>query len=227
MTEKDATTEAANQAPETPPPPPVKSAQSSSSLPVLLSILAVLLAIVALAASLLGSGKIQVKRVDSAVNNRLGALENRLSHLESSLASERHDLMQAKLARLLTEVRDIAKLGDTKAKQEISRVENILSSLSTEPATRVKARVDLEHTGPVAKTVEPASPKTGNPQTETTQQTPQPETTQPASEQTNVGNQASSKPDNTEAKPALEEENAATPDTGEDTGAASPATTEK
>ena len=112
-------------------------------LPLGLSLLALVLAAVALGMQARGGKPTAAPRIDVAA--RLQAVEARLQHLEARLASERRERMQARLDRLLAEMRDLSSLADAKAKREIGKAAAILSRLTAGPATRVKARVDLEH----------------------------------------------------------------------------------
>ncbi len=233
MTEKDATTESTEQQRET--QPPSRSGQSMS-LSMLLSILAVLLAAFALVSTLAGNKHMNAQRVNPATSSRLGALEGRVNHMEALMATDRRGMMQAQVKKLLYNVRELSRLGDAKTKVEISKVENILRRLTTAPATKVKARVDMKSTEQPVETNKTATPATSaaieKPQPANTERPRETEATQPESVQPDTEKQAPPQTAATEtpaapAAPAGKTENKPAPDTEENAAAAPPAPEKK
>jgi len=143
MPEKKDTIEVTNeqtseaQAPASPPP------ARSSSMAILLSSLALLLAAFALAATLISNKNMGTRQPLTDIQGKLNTIENRVDKVEASMATNKRDMVQAELKKMLLNLREMSQLGDNETKSEISKAEAILKRLSS-PKTRVKAKVDLQ-----------------------------------------------------------------------------------
>ncbi len=145
MPDTDSTEKTAEQEQKAQPPATQKPARASS-VPILLSSLALLLAVFALAATLIGSKNMGVRQPLDDIKAELSAMESRVDHVESLIATDKRGLVQSELKKMLLNLHELSRLGDDETKAEIARAEAILLRLST-PATRVKAQVDLKSTG--------------------------------------------------------------------------------
>jgi len=163
-------------------PPTVSKPARTSSVPILLSSLALLLAVFALAATLINSKNMRAQQPLNDIKGQLSAMESRVNHVETLMATDKHGLVQAELQKMLLNLHELSRLGDNETRAEISKAEAILLRLSM-PATRVKAKVDLKTTeqgmrpkkkAPVTAPVSPEAvkkPLTQNPQTTQTSKT--------------------------------------------------------
>jgi len=115
----------------------------ASSIPILLSSLALLLAVFALAATLISSKNMGARQPLDDIKQELSAMENRMDHVESLIATDKRGLVQKTLKKMLFNLHELSRLGDDETRAEIARVEAILLRLST-PATKIKAQVDLK-----------------------------------------------------------------------------------
>lgn len=124
-------------------PPATPSPARASSIPILLSSLALLLAVFALAATLINSKNMGARQPLDDIKEELSAMESRVNHVESLIATDKQGLVQKTLKKMLFNLHELSRLGDDETRAEIARVEAILLRLST-PATRIKAHVDLK-----------------------------------------------------------------------------------
>jgi len=139
----------------TPParPQPIRS----SSIPVLLSILALLLAAFALSVALTGNKNMVARQPLDDIKEELTAMRNRVNHMEALMATDKRELVQTELKRMLLNLHELSRLGDNKTRSEISKAEAVLLRLST-PKTRVKAQVDLKSTEKAAQSAKKKTP---------------------------------------------------------------------
>jgi len=126
-------------------PPTVSKPARTSSVPILLSSLALLLAVFALAATLINSKNMRAQQPLDDIKGQLNAMESRVNHVETLMATDKHGLVQAELQKMLLNLHELSRLGDNETRAEISKAEAILLRLSM-PTTRVKAKVDLKTT---------------------------------------------------------------------------------
>jgi len=192
MPEKEDTADGASeQQAETQVPVPPQPTRSSS-IPILLSSLALLLAVFALAATLINDRNMSARQPLADIQGKLSAIETRVEHVEASIATNKRDLVQAKLKKMLLNLRGLSHLANKETRLEINKAEAILQRLSSRK-TRIAARVDLQNTKPAVK---PGRTKTAtalpeNAEGPATQKGPQPghQTTAPAETGKEAGSQ--------------------------------------
>ena len=131
-------------------PPLIPQAPRSSSMPVILASLALLLAAFALAVTLNSNKDMGVRQPPGDIQagdiqGKLSTMERRVDQMEASMATNKRDLVQAKLKNMLLNLRELSYLGDNKTMAEIAKAEAILRRLSSREI-RIEARVDLQST---------------------------------------------------------------------------------
>ncbi len=150
MPEKeDAVDKTSEQQTETQVPVPPQP-KRSSTLPVILSSLALLLAVLALAATLINNRNMSVRQPLADIQGKLSAIETRVEHVEASIATNKRDLVQTKLKKMLLNLRGLSHLANKETRLEINKAEAILQRLSSRK-TKVTAHVDLQSTKPAVK----------------------------------------------------------------------------
>ena len=141
---------------EEPRPEGTEVREKGNSLPLILSGIAVLLAALALIANLMGN---QTPRVDplQAVNSKLGQIEARIGDVETQLTSDKLDGVNMQLKRIMLELDQLSSIADDATRSKIRQAYQLLKPLS-EPATRVKAEVDVQSTVMPENQTQPEEP---------------------------------------------------------------------
>ena len=120
------------------------SERPGNSLPLVLSGIAVLLAALALIANQMGQPEPRMDPLD-AVNSKLGQIEARIGDMESQLTSDKLDVVNMQLKRILLDLEQLSAVADDATRQKIDQAYGLLKSLSG-PAVRVQAEVDIQGT---------------------------------------------------------------------------------
>jgi len=116
-----------------------------SSMPLFLASLALLLAAFSLTATLISSKNMGAHQPLDNIRGKLSTIEKRVDQMETSIAANRRDLVQAELKKMLLALRELSQLGDNETVSEIAKAEAILQQLSSRK-TKVRAKVDLKST---------------------------------------------------------------------------------
>jgi len=120
------------------------SERPGNSLPLVLSGIAVLLAALALIANQMGQPEPRMDPLD-ALNSKLGQIEARLGDMESQLTSDKLDVVNMKLKKILLDLEQLSAVADDATRQKIDQAYGLLKALSG-PAIKVQAEVDIQGT---------------------------------------------------------------------------------
>lgn len=115
-----------------------------NTLPLVLSGIAVLIAALALIANQMSRPAPGIDPVQ-LVNSKLGQIEARIGDMESQLNNDKLSGVQMQLKRIMLELEQLSRLADDSTRSKINEAYNLLKPLS-EPATSIKAEVDMQST---------------------------------------------------------------------------------
>jgi len=115
---------------------------TGNSLSLVLSGIAVLLAALALIANQMGQPEPRMDPLD-AVNSKLGQIEARIGDMESQLTSDKLDVVNMQLKKILLDLEQLSAVADDATRQKIDQAYGLLKSLSG-PAAKVHAEIDMQ-----------------------------------------------------------------------------------
>lgn len=125
---------------------PQPASSASGRTPVMaymLSALALALAAISLIGMVKLNHRLNAQQPPRELEHKLAAVEHRVSHVEELLSTSRKDMVRAELKKMLLNLRELSRLADENTRAELSKAEAVLMRLSS-PATRVRAKVDME-----------------------------------------------------------------------------------
>jgi len=145
MSEEHAVESQQDQQSDSQPQPARPAPRRTPFLAYALSALALALAAIALVGMLKLNQRLNAQQPPRELEHKLAAVEHRVSHVEELLSTSRKDMVRAELKKMLLNLRELSRLADESTRAEIAKAEAVLMRLSS-PATRVRAKVDMEST---------------------------------------------------------------------------------